>query len=190
MEAYYKRYRKALRGEEKVRKRLALIKNELVGIEGKILIVDEAAAIDDIVDMSPTSRQERVKQAATVVGRRYLSSDGFEIVVGRGAKENDAVTFGVGRPGDLWLHAREARGSHVIVRRKEKGKPFPKRTIEEAAALASYFSKSRNAEIVPVIVTERRYVAKIKGSPGLVRVMQEEVIFAEPREVLKVKTTV
>lgn len=185
MEAYYKRYRKALRGEEKVRKRLALIENEMADIEVKIQKVDEAAAIDDIVDMSPISKQERVKQAAAVIGRRYLSSDGFEIVVGRGAKENDAVTFGVGRPGDLWLHARESRGSHVIVRRKEKGKPFPKRTIEEAAALAGYFSKSRNAEIVPVIVTERRYVARIKGSPGLVRVMQEEVIFAEPGEVLK-----
>ncbi len=189
MGLYYKRYKKALRGEEKVRGRLGNIENELVEIEKKLGRIDKAGSIDDISDLAPTPKQGKEKQTTNIVGKRYISSDDFEIVVGRGAKENDAVTFGVGRPGDLWLHAREARGSHVIIRRKEKGKPFPKRTVEEAAALAAFFSKSRNAEIVPVIVTERRYVTKIKGQPGLVRVLQEEVIFVEPGEVLKVKPT-
>jgi len=144
MEKYYKQYRKALTGKKKVESRLVYIKNELTDIYEKIRLVEEADIIEDIESLIPDTGSKRGKQSAPIVGRRYVSSDGFEVVVGRGAKENDAVTFGVGRPADLWLHAREARGSHVIVRRKEKGKPFPKRTIEEAAALAAFFSKSRS----------------------------------------------
>jgi predicted ribosome quality control (RQC) complex YloA/Tae2 family protein len=179
--AYYKKYRKAVRGLEKVINRLEVVKAEIAALEGE---AEKAATADlDELERTPVEIAERRRGPEEKrVGRRYVSSDGFEIVVGRGARENYAVTFGVGRPGDLWLHVREARGSHVIVRRKEKGKPFPKRTVEEAAALAAYHSKSRNASLVPVIVTERRYVQKAKGAPGVVRVMREEVIFVEPGE--------
>ncbi|MCP4231121.1 MAG: DUF814 domain-containing protein [bacterium] len=185
MESYYKRYRKALTGKKKVKERLEYIDSELAKIEGGLRATEEATDAKDIEYLLPEDRSGTTEKSVKTVGRRYVSSDGFEIVVGRGAKENDAVTFGVGRPNDLWLHVREAQGSHVIVRCRERGKPFPKRTVDEAAAIAAYFSKSRNAEIVPVIVTERRYVSKVKGSPGLVRVMQEEVIFVAPGEVLK-----
>jgi predicted ribosome quality control (RQC) complex YloA/Tae2 family protein len=181
---YYKKYRKAARGREKVVERIAAVKREIATLEED---AEKAASadIDELEREKGEVAERRREPEEKRVGRRYVSSDGFEIVVGRGARENYAVTFGVGRPGDLWLHVREARGSHVIVRRKEKGKQFPKRTVEEAAALAAYHSKSRNASLVPVIVTERRYVQKAKGAPGLVRVMREEVIFVEPGEVLE-----
>lgn len=181
---YYKKYRKALRGREKVTDRIAAVKTEIGELETGIEAAESATLEELGPAASETIGKEREPEKRPV-GRRYVSSDGFEIVVGRGARENYTVTFGVGRPGDLWLHVREAQGSHVIVRRKEKGKPFPKRTIEEAAALAAYHSKSRNASLVPVIVTERRYVQRAKGAPGLVRVMREEVVFVEPGEVLE-----
>jgi predicted ribosome quality control (RQC) complex YloA/Tae2 family protein len=181
---YYKKYRKALRGREKVAERIASVKTEIGGLEAEIEAA-ESATLDELGPAAGETVEKEREPEKRPVGRRYVSSDGFEIVVGRGARENYAVTFGVGRPGDLWLHVREAQGSHVIVRRKEKGKPFPKRTIEEAAALAAYHSKARNASLVPVIVTERRYVQRAKGAPGLVRVMREEVVFVEPGEVLE-----
>jgi predicted ribosome quality control (RQC) complex YloA/Tae2 family protein len=182
--AYYKKYRKAVRGHEKVVERLAAVKAEIGELEEET----EKAATADLEELElPADEiaEKRREPEVRRIGRRYVSSEGFEIIVGRGARENYAVTFGVGRPGDLWLHVREARGSHVVIRCKEKGKPFPKRTIEEAAALAAYHSKSRNASLVPVIVTERRYVQRAKGAPGLVRVMREDVIFVEPGEVLE-----
>jgi predicted ribosome quality control (RQC) complex YloA/Tae2 family protein len=184
IKAYYKKYRKAVRGREKVVERVAAVEAEIGELEAEV----KAAELAGLTELEPAVSEiaeKRREPEKPRVGRRYVSSDGFEIVVGRGARENYAVTFGVGRPGDLWLHVREARGSHVIVRRKEKGKPFPKRTIEEAAALAAYHSKSRNASLVPVIVAERRYVQRAKGAPGSVRVMREEVIFVEPGEVVE-----
>jgi predicted ribosome quality control (RQC) complex YloA/Tae2 family protein len=180
---YYKKYRKAVRGREKVAERIAAVKTEIGELETEIEAA-ESATLEELGPVPGETVEKEREPEKRPVGRRYVSSDGFEIVVGRGARENYAVTFGVGRPGDLWLHVREAQGSHVIVRRKEKGKPFPKRTIEEAAALAAYHSKSRNASLVPVIVTERRYVQRARGAPGLVRVMREEVVFVEPGEVL------
>jgi predicted ribosome quality control (RQC) complex YloA/Tae2 family protein len=184
IKAYYKKYRKAVRGREKVVERVAAVKTEIGELEEEVDIA-ATAGLDELELASDGVAVKRRETEVKRIGRRYVSSDGFEIVVGRGARENYAVTFGVGRPGDLWLHVREARGSHVIIRRKEKGKPFPKRTVEEAAALAAYHSKSRNAFLVPVIVTERRYVQRAKGAPGSVRVTREDVIFVEPGEVLE-----
>lgn len=182
--AYYKKYRKAVSGKEKVVERLAVVEAEIGELETEVEAA-ESATLDELGPAAgETVEKEREKEKPRV-GRRYVSSEGFEIIVGRGARENYAVTFGVGRPGDLWLHVREAQGSHVIVRCKEKGKPFPKRTVEEAAALAAYHSKARNASLVPVIVTERRYVQRAKGAPGLVRVIREDVIFVEPGEVIE-----
>ncbi|HEX6203865.1 MAG TPA: NFACT RNA binding domain-containing protein [Thermoanaerobaculia bacterium] len=80
-------------------------------------------------------------------GRPYrtLSHDGFAILVGRGARENDALTFGVGEPRDFWLHVAGYTGSHVVVRNPDELAELPRPVVERAAELAAWHSKARNA---------------------------------------------
>lgn len=114
--------------------------------------------------------------------RRYISSDGFEILVGRAARDNDYLTFKVARPDDLWLHAADYGGSHVVVRNATR-KDVPHRTIIEAAQLAAQFSQARKDPKVDVHYTQRKFVSKSKGSaPGLVRLSRFKNITVAPKE--------
>lgn len=106
--------------------------------------------------------------------------DGFVIRVGRNAKNNDKLTFQHGYKEDLWLHVKDTKGSHVLVKYRSDRK-FPKNTIERAAQLAAWFSKRKTEAVVPVIFTPRKYVRKRKGDPpGAVVVDKESVILVEP----------
>jgi len=114
--------------------------------------------------------------------RRYVSSDGYEILVGRTSRDNDHLTFKVARPNDLWLHAADYGGSHVVVRNSTR-KDVPHRTIIEAAQLAAQFSQARKDPKVDVHYTQRKFVSKPRGSaPGLVRMTRFKNITVAPKE--------
>ena len=131
----------------------------------------------------PASAGGPTKDAPKIPGtRRYFSSDGLEILVGRTANDNDHLTFKVAKPNDLWLHAADYGGSHVVVRNSTK-KPVPHSTLIEAAQLAGYFSQAKKDPKVDVHYTERKFVSKIKGGkPGLVRMQRFKNILVEPKE--------
>ena len=76
--------------------------------------------------------------------RRYRSSGGIEIWVGRNSRRNDELTFRHARPADVWLHARHASGAHVVLRWEKDERP-PRRDLEEAAILAALHSKARGS---------------------------------------------
>jgi predicted ribosome quality control (RQC) complex YloA/Tae2 family protein len=126
----------------------------------------------------------QIKVAEHVAGaRRYRSSDNYEILVGRAAKDNDQLTFKVARAHDLWLHAADYPGSHVIVRNPARGADVPHRTIIEAAQLAAYFSQAKRDAKVSVHYTPRKFLSKPKGAaPGLVRMSSFRSLLVEPRE--------
>ena len=112
--------------------------------------------------------------------RRYRSSGGLEIRVGRNSRRNDELTFRHARPNDVWLHARHASGAHVVLRWTSPDRP-PARDLEEAATLAALFSKARGSGHVPVDWTRRKYVRKAKGArPGTVLVERVETIMVSP----------
>lgn len=112
--------------------------------------------------------------------RRY-DCEGFEILVGKNAKNNDLLTQKYAYKEDLWLHARDVSGSHVVVKYKA-GKTFPSTVIARAAELAAWFSKRKNDSLCPVIYTPRKYIRKPKGAAeGAVIVEKEQVIMVEPR---------
>jgi predicted ribosome quality control (RQC) complex YloA/Tae2 family protein len=114
--------------------------------------------------------------------RRYVSSDGLEILVGRTSKDNDHLTLKIARPNDLWLHTADYGGSHVVVRNSTR-KDVPHRTLIEAAQLAAYFSKAKKDPKVDVHYTQRKFVTKPKGAkPGLVRLQRFKNITVEPKE--------
>lgn len=112
--------------------------------------------------------------------RRFLTSRGLMILVGRGARENHELTFKVARPEDFWLHARDVPGAHVILRDPEgRAAPDDRR---EAAEVAAFFSGARTSAQVDVHVTRRKHVQPAGGGPGRVRVTHSETERVAPRD--------
>jgi predicted ribosome quality control (RQC) complex YloA/Tae2 family protein len=104
--------------------------------------------------------------------------------VGRGSRHNDDLTFHHSSPNDVWLHARDAAGAHVVLRWPGPGNP-PARDLEEAATLAALHSKSRTSGSAPVDWTLRKYVRKPrKAPPGRVTADRLQTLFVEPDEAL------
>jgi predicted ribosome quality control (RQC) complex YloA/Tae2 family protein len=106
---------------------------------------------------------------------------GYKIWVGKNAENNDKLTLKYSFKEDLWLHAKDVPGSHVIIK-YQSGKVFPKDVIERAAELAAYNSKRKTDSLCPVAFTPKKFVRKRKGDPaGAVVVEREEVILVEPK---------
>jgi predicted ribosome quality control (RQC) complex YloA/Tae2 family protein len=101
--------------------------------------------------------------------------------IGRSGAQNDLVTFDIAGPNDTWLHARGVPGSHVIVRWHNAAGDENDDTLEQAAALAAYYSAARDSSRVEVDITRRRYVRKIKGAgPGMVTYRNERTVAVTP----------
>ncbi|MFN3840674.1 MAG: NFACT RNA binding domain-containing protein [Cyclobacteriaceae bacterium] len=112
---------------------------------------------------------------------REIEFKGFKIWIGKSARDNDELTQRFGYKDDLWLHAKDVSGSHVLIK-YQAGKPFPKPVIERAAQLAAWHSKRKTDSLCPVTVTPKKFVRKRKGDPpGMVVVEREEVILTEPK---------
>ena len=114
---------------------------------------------------------------------RKTEIGGFEIWIGKNAKSNDKLTQAAHKE-DLWLHARGASGSHVVLRMNNRQSMPPKDVLLKAASAAAYYSAARNSSLVPVIVTRRKYVTKPKGAAaGAVRVQRETVEIVKPEAI-------
>ena len=101
-------------------------------------------------------------------GRPYrtVEIDGYEVLVGRSAQDNDYLSLKVARPKDLWLHVGGGTpGSHVVIRHNG-GASFPPNVVEKAAQLAAWYSKARGASFVEVHVCPASQVRKAKGAPA------------------------
>lgn len=97
----------------------------------------------------------------------FLSSDGYDIYVGKNNYQNDELTLKTAAGNDWWFHAKNMPGSHVILR--TRGDEPPIRAFEEAASLAAYFSKGKKADKVEVDYTQKKHIKKPRGSkPGFV----------------------
>ncbi len=124
---------------------------------------------------------EKSEEREQLPFRIFTVDGGFEVWAGKSSKNNDQLTLKYAKPNDLWFHARGAAGSHVVLKvQSGKGEPG-KKAKEQAASIAAYYSKMKNAKMVPVAMAEKKYVRKPKGAaPGSVTVEREKVIFAEP----------
>jgi predicted ribosome quality control (RQC) complex YloA/Tae2 family protein len=112
--------------------------------------------------------------------RRYLTSGGLLLHVGRGAKENHQLTFGLARPEDLWFHARDVPGAHVILRDPEGRAAAP--DLREAAEVAAFHSAARDAVAVDVHVARRKHLRSLRGAAGRVQVGHSETLRVAPRD--------
>ena len=122
--------------------------------------------------------------AAPIQTRRFraLKIDGREILVGKGARENDELTFDVAAPDDFWFHVADYSGSHVVVRNPGKDRDLEDTVLVKAAQLAAYFSQARNSSKVEVHYTRKKHVTKPRrAKPGLVRLLEFKSIKVEPK---------
>lgn len=187
-EVYFRRYVKARNAAIEIASRRERIERELVELEDQMSTVLDAISMrdtDSLTGFAPKARagtkvkEERAKTRLREA-REFLSSDGIEILVGKSARDNDYLTFRIGRSTDLWLHAADYPGSHVIVR-IPKGKKVPSRTLIEAAKLAAFYSEARQLPKAAVNYTQKKFVNKPKRSaPGLVRLSSLKTILVEP----------
>jgi predicted ribosome quality control (RQC) complex YloA/Tae2 family protein len=201
----FARYTKAKRAAQETTARLEAADAELAALEQRRHALEQIIEARDAAALEAFDAAERgtkgtraagaraggahrtkaqVKAAEAVGGaRRYRSSDGYEILVGRAAKDNDQLTFKVARAHDLWLHAADYPGSHVIIRNPARGEDVPHRTVIEAAQLAAHFSQAKRDAKVSVHYTPRKFLSKPKGAaPGLVRMSSFRTLLVEPRE--------
>lgn len=125
-------------------------------------------------------KPERVKVQSP---RRFITDDGFEVLIGRSNAQNDELTTKLARRTDMWLHTQRVHGSHVIIRCE--GEALPSRTLEQAASLAVYYSQGRTAGKVQVDYTMVRNVRKPSGAlPGKVIYTEYKTLLAQADEAL------
>jgi predicted ribosome quality control (RQC) complex YloA/Tae2 family protein len=135
---------------------------------------------DELQALAERLDPPRAKLAKRPVGLRVVAPHGFEVVIGRNARENDAVTFKVGRSLDVWLHVQGATGAHVIVR--SGGRQLPAETLRFAAELAAGHAEVGHEATVLVDHTLRKHVWKVKGMPpGAVHYAHQRTLAVRPR---------
>jgi len=114
--------------------------------------------------------------------RVHTSLDGWTILVGRTSRDNDRLTFKLASPEDVWLHAADVPGAHVVIRTPDRRSEVPRGTLVEAASLAAWFSDARDDPAVDVRWTSRKHVRRAKGgSSGVVQLKRFQTIRVRPK---------
>ena len=142
----------------------------------------EAGALDatSLAELPPETTPSEPARAAAAQPRRYLTSRGLALLVGRGARENQRLTFQVARPDDLWLHVLDRPGAHVILR-DDEGRAGSE-DMREAAEVAAFFSAASEDGSVDVQVARRKHLRQGRGGPGRVLVSHSETLRVAPRD--------
>lgn len=177
-------YRKAKNQQieiDKLKETLANKQKEIDNLEAQLTSIRASQSLKDLGEFSKEkASREKSKEAEPLPYHEFIFK-GYKIWVGRNAESNDVLTLKYSYKEDLWLHAKDVAGSHVLIKH-QAGKNFPKDVIERAAELAAYNSKRKNDSLCPVIVTPKKFVRKRKGDPaGAVVVEREEVVMVVPR---------
>ncbi len=174
---YFARYNKLKRTYEALSQFVVETRSEIDHLESIMTSLDIAADYDDLTQIRdelvlygfvkhkplPGSKSRKVKSQPF----HYVSTDGYDIYVGKNNIQNEELTFKYANGNDMWFHAKKMPGSHVIVR--TNGDELPDRTYEEAARLAAFYSKGREQEKVEIDYVEKKQVKKVNGgAPGFV----------------------
>ena len=186
---YFKKYQKARSAREIAAQQRDKTLAEIEYLESMLLDVDKCVGESELEEIrselvrtgymkKATSRRQQ-RQLPQSKPYRYLSDDGIEIVIGKNAVQNDRITLSA-KPDEMWLHAREMPGSHVIICREGE---IPLTTMKQAAMLAAWYSKGQRSSTVPVDYTLRRYVKKPSGAaPGKVIYTHQKTAYITPEE--------
>jgi len=190
---YFKKYAKAKAGSEKAIEQSKATLEEINYLESIKSSLERAENLNDLQEIRWELEEAGYVKAKIIKAKGKDKSgspseplvfniSGFKILVGKNNKQNDYVTFKLGKNEDLWLHVKDIPGSHVIIKNPEK-KEIPKTILDTAANLAAYYSKGRYSALVPVDYTHRKNVKKPGGAkPGMVIYENQKTIYITPDE--------
>ncbi|HKU43010.1 MAG TPA: NFACT RNA binding domain-containing protein [Polyangiales bacterium] len=191
-ELWFKQAKRFERGAALALQRVAGGESELARFEALREEIEAAESAEELAEIGARAAQIGVRAEGgggageggakkkepprRVPFRTFVASGGRKVLVGKGAADNDKLTLEFARPHDLWLHARDVSGAHVVVP-LEKTETCPPELLIDAAHLAAHFSDSRGEQVVDVAHTQRRYVRKPRGAAiGSVIVEKEKVL--------------
>ncbi len=187
---YYKKYNKLKNAQIEISKQIEETEAEITYLDHVLTNIDntiDTTNLDEIrAELAEIGYMKKkfVKKGKKHVKSKpleYVSSDGFEILVGRNNKENDNLTLKFASNKDIWLHTKIIPGSHVIIR--THGSEVPEATIIEAASIAAYHSKAKMSSQVPVDYTLVKNVSKPSGAkPGMVIYNVNNTVYVTPQE--------
>ena len=188
---YYAEYRKADTAEKMLTSLIKDGEEEIRYIDSVFDALTRAETESDVMQLRAELAEQGYIKSSRIKGKlpkalppiRFMSSDGYEILVGRNNKQNDKLTLKDSDKTDIWLHTQKITGSHTVI--SCKGETPPDRTIEEACIIAAYHSSAKNSSNVPVDYTEIRYVKKPNGAkPGMVIFTNYHTVYVTPDEEL------
>lgn len=190
---YYSDYRKADTAEKKLTGLIEQGEQELAYIDSVFDNLTRAQSETDIDELRIELHEQGylksarlskgAKNVKTQPPMKFISSDGYEIRVGRNNKQNDRLTCKDSEKLDIWLHVKEITGSHVII--SSHGGEVPDNTIMQAAQIAAYYSSAKNSAQVPVDYTLVKFVKKPNGAkPGMVIFTNNRTLYVKPDEEL------
>lgn len=175
---YFDKYGKCKRTREALSELIVQVKDEINHLESIMTALDIAEKEEDLNQIREELMEygyirrkggKKAAQKQRFVSKpfHYVSSDGFDIYVGKNNYQNDELTFKFATGNDWWFHAKGIPGSHVIL--KSEGRDVPDSTFEEAGRLAAYYSKGRGQEKVEIDYTPKKNIKKTPGGkPGFV----------------------
>ena len=193
----YNKYNKEKRGFEFNKNRLEVVNSNLdylYSIDTTLSISSSLQNLKDIEEelidakiikksQNSKSKKREKKRKNRFDIEKILSEDKYEILIGKNNRENDYLTFKVADKDDIWLHAKDIPGSHIIIRNGGNSLNDNSDTILKAASLAAFYSKNRDEKLVKVDYTLKKFVKKIPGSkPGMVTYKYEKAIMVEPKK--------
>lgn len=184
---YFQKYQKLKNAVKLIYDQIAEAKDEIAYLESILAQLEIAGPMDIEVIKEELVASGYLKQKRSKKNRRqaaskpehFIASDGTEILVGKNNLQNDQLTLKQARKTDIWLHAKNIPGSHVIIKNDQPSEE----TLTEAAELAAYFSKFRQSAQVPVDYVAVKHVHKPNGAkPGFVIYENQKTLFVTPEE--------
>ncbi len=184
----FKLYNKAKRGKLVIQQLIADNEAELEAIGYYQIEVESAETAEELLSIRTqlarkgwiSDKQKFKKRRQANTFRRYTSPEGFQIYVGRNSVENDLLLRRVAKSDDMWLHARQINGSHVIIRNPERKPGIPMPTLLMAAQLAASNCKAKHSSYVPIDYTWFKHVTKRRGV-GFVHYTHQKTLNVEPK---------
>lgn len=184
----YKKYNKGKRALNFILERDGNIKKEINYLESIFISLRDSEKINDLKNIekemidggylkNKIKKKKKVNESFSI--KEIILENNDKILIGKNNKENEILTFSVAEKHDLWFHAKDIPGSHVILK---ASLPLNKTSIEEAASYAALYSKSKNENLVQVDYVEKKYIKKPKASkPGFVIYKNEKTLFIKPK---------
>lgn len=192
-ESFFKRYKKEKRGMGHVSRRLQETDDELVWFEGLSLALDDAESPEELQEIRQelldagvlkpqrTDPMRRKNRVSTPKLNSTVSPSGLEILWGKNNRSNDEISTRQTGKDDLWFHAHNQPGCHLVLKRGESKDDLPEEDIMFAASIAAGYSRGRHDHKVEVMVTEGKNVRKPKGARlGLVTVNSYRSLIVVP----------